>query len=246
MSKSMPLWAAVVVVCGVGCVGGQSGDSGKLRFGQVYLFAEATDFSTAIAVGQPMPLGLQAPAKEALLGDYEYLDGTLDVLDASGAKLEVTRMSKGKFQTEFPTAGSYTLVGKNAGTSDRLTVTAADQAGLRLAKQWYLHGTGTDAACKPAQPVAGQLPALKSNQTLTVSVVPQTKDGAPLVGLVDLTAEAKGAVISRNEGISRASYTVSPSGASTHGEITFTDQKTKQSFKVELDLLPNQTEPCRD
>ena len=246
MNKSM-LLGTWVAIFSVGCIaGGQDGSSGKLRFGQVYLFAEATDFSSAIAVGQKMPLGLQSTTKPALLNDYDYLDGTLDVLDASSAKLEVTKLLAGQFQAVFPKAGSYTLVGKNGLVEDRLTVTAADQAGLRMAKQWYLHGTGTDTKCKPAAPPEGKLPLLKSNQTLTLFVVPQSAAGVALIGLVDLKAEADGAVVSANAGISAGSFSISPvsGGAATHAVITFTDQKTRQSLKVELDLDPAHAEPC--
>jgi hypothetical protein len=247
MHKSL-LWAALIAVSSVGCVAGSEGDSGKLRFGQVYIFAESTDFKTPIAAGQPMPLGLQATTKEGLLEDYKYLDGSLEVKDASGNPLEVEKQGTGRFQAVFPKPGSYTLLGKNGKVEDSLSVTAAEQTGLRIAKQWFLHGTGTDKSCKAKLPADGKLPALKKNQTLTLTVVPQSADGAALLGLLDLKAEAQGAALTKNAALTPGSYTVAQetNGIATHAAITFTDQKTNQTFVLELDLNPLESESCVD
>lgn len=235
--------SSAVLVVGVAsmfsCADSQSGDSGKLRFGQVLQYAETSDFTSAIAKGQPMPLGVQSTTRPALLNDYPYLSSTLKIARKSdGSAVEVTSTGTGKFEATFPSAGAYVLTANAGGTEDTLEVNVAELAALRLARvQRSIVTRAGETSCTAPVVSGADVTELKSNQSLLASVTAADSAGNPLLGSLKLKFEEAGLKATANLGVNANSFTFSPvTGTTGAAKVTVKDELSGKSFELSVNV----------
>ncbi|MCU0698577.1 MAG: hypothetical protein MUC96_18910 [Myxococcaceae bacterium] len=181
------LLAGVVGVSLQGCADGGTGDNGRVRFSQVVNFVETDDFSPPLVVGRTVLIRLE----HAPLGGQSFPELNLEV---TGGAAQVLPLGFAQFAVRLDDAAAYRFRARE-GTKeiDAITVTAARGASMRLHRQARLVTTGTDASgkrCARGSTVELTDLVLAPNQEAMVTVVPLDGSGAPMLGLLQLTAKA--------------------------------------------------------
>ncbi len=197
--KALSLLSGIVVAAALaGCSSdGQVGENGIVRFSQVVHFADTEDFTAPLAAGRTLMVALQHP--QALGLDQETMaDFTMEVREDGDRVDAAWPLGFAQYAVNLEDEGQYQLVGLRNGE-------AVDQLGLRVKKaksvRWsktFIVLTDYDdpkeqnrhctRVTTRTEGPEGFL--LHSNQTITVHVVPVDEDGAPLLGLLPLTANA--------------------------------------------------------
>ncbi len=237
MKKMM---AAAAALLGASCALSDSGDSGNLRFSQVVLYAQANDFTTPIAVGVTMPIGVQGTKRPALLNDYPYLESTLEV--TGPATVTPAKKDTGKFEAVFPMAGTYVVKAKASSLEDSITVTAAPVAKLALTRL-ILYTEGASKTCNQTLESTSGI-VLKSNQYLELTVTPQTEDSKPLLGVLTLDTQDDGLSLVRTLGMVNTFNVRAPSATTGRASVLFTLNGTSHSVNLQLERDTGNVATC--
>lgn len=182
--------ALAFVALAAGCHSdGQPGVTGKVRFSQVLDYADTNDFTAPVAVGSTLLVALQAPGMSAVPGAEAGL--TLVVEQGGKPAGSVSPMGFGQFAVVLPSPGAYDLVAESGGTElDHLPVTAEAVHALRLSERFEVESRGSQCTVVASETSGLDHTVLHANQQLTVYAVPVDESGAPMVGLLALTADA--------------------------------------------------------
>lgn len=229
------------VLLGLSCAESQSGDAQRLRFGHIVRYAEIEDFSAAIAARQEMPLSIQGTTRPALLNDYPYLDGTLTASRKSdGAPVtSIQRTGLGQFKATFPMSGTYVLHAKAGELEDVLDIRVAEQTHLRLARSQRIIATSVpNDSCSADAPDGDFTPDLKSNQSLSASIVPADASGNPLLGVLPLQFFGDDVQVAPTVGPQANSYVFTPKpGRLGTATVTVKDETSGQTLELNFNVL---------
>ena len=179
-----------------GCTSdGQVGENGIIRFSQVVHFADTDDFNAPLASGRTLLVALQEP--QALGIDQETkADFTMEVREDGDVVQAAWPLGFAQYAINLEDEGSYQLVAlKNGQPVDQLSFNVKDPQRIRYSQNFFVltdyddpqePNTGCTRSASFSEGLEGFL--LHSNQTITVHVVPEDKDGAALLGLLPITA----------------------------------------------------------
>lgn len=173
---------------------GQIGDNGLVRFSQVVNFVETNDFTAPIATGRTILVALQHPEDDLLGLEDTFTELTLRVEDSDNpgrdsSKASVFPLGFAQYGVVLNEEGAYLLVAESDGLLlDAIVVQAKQEAGLRLSNRIFLSTDGeTCTELTEISSLDGFV--LHPNQDLEVFVVPVDDTGAPMLGLLELSAE---------------------------------------------------------
>ncbi len=250
-------WMALAGVAGAvalaGCTSdGQVGENGIIRFSQVVHFADTEDFSAPLASGRTLLVALQEP--QALGIDQKTkADFTLEVREDGDVVEAAWPLGFAQYAINLEDEGSYQLVGlQNGQPVDQLGFSVKDPARVR----YSAHFTVLTRYEDPQEPNKGCVRSaafsegldgflLHSNQVITVHVVPVDEDGAPLLGLLPLTAFAPDVFNVNAQLVGHSalanSLTLTPAAPERLGEpqqITVREQWLEQDLPLTLNTTP--------
>jgi hypothetical protein len=176
----------------VGCADGGTGDKGLVRFSQVVNFVETDDFRPPLVVGRTVLIRLE----RAPLGSQGFPELNLEV---TGGAAQVLPLGFAQYAVRLDDAAAYRFRARE-GTKevDAITVTAAQGASMRLHGKAQVMTSGVDARgrrCAQGSTVDLADLSLAPNQEALVTVVPVDGAGAPMLGMLQLTAKASRADI---------------------------------------------------
>ena len=222
--------ATLAVVLMTACGLEPENDENAVNFGLVVDYAERKDLSAPIAVGAKMPIGVQNGVKTSLVGDHQYVDGTLEVKDASGNVLPMRQTWTGQFETVFPSAGRYSLTANTGRAEKTIEVTAKEVASLKLLSLRVTTTTADNRTCSAA--VAPAPLVLFANQDVDLVVGAFSADGESLLGVPDFDVLDLGVDVNRPIIFPTANaYIVSPR-AEGEGSVTFTERTSGAVLKL--------------
>lgn len=185
--------AGVALLAAAGCISdGQTGERGLVRFSAVVNFADTSDLSAPLATGTTLLVALQSP--QGLMDGPTLANLTLSVETPDGSTAgSVAPLGFAQYAVSIDDPGTYALVARDHGTEiDRLPITAANRAGLRLSQHLSVVTTaqGQSSTCVQATDVDTGLDGfvLHPNQSVTMYVVPTDASGNAMLGLLPLSA----------------------------------------------------------
>jgi hypothetical protein len=239
--------AIVAAMWLVGCSSGQVGQTGKVRFSLVDNYPDTPDFTSHVATGAGLLLQLEfvsAGLETVNPGlALQVQDGSTPSTTAgNSAKATVLPLGFAQYAVSISTAGSYTIVATQGTTAlDFVPITVADVGSLRWHNEAILtttSGSGSSTKTCSTTPAVSDV-TLKSNDTLTIDVVPQDSKGNPLLGLLQLTAMATGPVSLSGallgQGATPNQLTVDPSGTlGSTAQITVSDSVSGKTLSLTL------------
>lgn len=187
-------WALPFALAGA-CSDGQLGDNGLVRFSQVVNFTETSNFESPIAANKAIFIALQRP-DGSIFEDETFTELTLRVEDNENGGEDspdatVFPLGFAQYGVILQRPGSFRLVAEDKEQFlDGIVVQSEEMSGIRLSLSATLT-TFTDQ-CFIVEEIGGDINnfTLHPNQEIRVSIVPETATGAPMLGLLALTAES--------------------------------------------------------
>ncbi len=233
-----------------GCTSdGQVGENGVIRFSQVVQFAETDDFTAPIAAGRTVMIALQQPQVISGIDEETKADFRMEVRQG-GSKVDAAwPLGFAQYAINIPDEGEYQLVAiKNGEALDQVSITVVPQERIRFSQRFvvathYKNSLEANAGCTEVTQHDGGLEdfVLKSNQSITLHVVPEDEQHRPLIGLLPISATAPDhfSVNAQLVGHSALanSLTLTPRSADKLGEaqeIAIHEEETGETIKLML------------
>jgi hypothetical protein len=194
-SMKRVFWGVASLILIGACSDNQLGDRGLVRFSQVVNFAETDDFTAPIAAKKPMFIVLQRP-DGTFLEDDTFTELTLRVEDnenpgKTSDNAVVFPLGFAQYGVILDRPGPFRLVAEQRGIFlDGLVIQSQTMAGIRFASTARVT-TFTDQ-CITSEEIDSDLSSflLHFNQEIEVSIVPETLENQPMIGLLALTADS--------------------------------------------------------
>lgn len=194
LSLALPTLAACTVTPGT------VGEQGKVRFSQIVSFSDTKPFAGSVVVGATLFVALEQTGGSSVADPPVQPNLTVRA-NAVGhdGKCQILPLGFGQFAVAFGAPGAYDLVAQQGdAVVDTLSVTAGAEAGLRLGTSIDVATTGQDGGrmCTTSTKLSSLHGfVLHPNQRVTLSAVPVSKDGAPMMGMLQLTAQAPDSLV---------------------------------------------------
>lgn len=174
-----------------GCADGANGDRGVVRFSQIVNFVETNDFTPPLVVNRTVMIRLEH-ANAAGTDGRGFPELSLEV---TGGTSQVLPLGFAQYAVRLDEEKDYRFRAKEGAREvDVLTVKAKKGASMRLhetANVVTMTKSGGKTCIKAAElPIAGL--TLAPNQHATLFVVPVDASGAPMLGMLQLSAKTGG------------------------------------------------------
>lgn len=237
---TIPLFSAALTGCNSD---GQLGANGLVRFSQVVDFKETDDFTAPIAENKTVMVALQHPDNsdtEGLIDPDTYPELNLTV-EASNPLTSGQTFPLGfaQYAVVLDGSGDFRLRANNGEDElDYLEVVAKPIEDIRLSAEAVVT-TKTDE-CSSSSTESLDDFVLHANQSLTVYVVPVDDAGAPMLGLLHLSASGEGALgldaPLAGHGASANALQIYPKETELPENETITIEEISEELTIELAL----------
>lgn len=170
----------------LGCADGANGDKGLVRFSQVVNFVETDDFKPPLVLGRTVLLKLE----HAPLGEQSYPELSLEV---TGGAAQVLPLGFAQYAVRLDEEKTYRFRAKEGTRElDAISVSSKKGATLRLHGKAQVTTSGESGGKRCVRAAAVDLAdlTLAPNQQVAVTVVPVDEAGAPMLGMLQLSAKA--------------------------------------------------------
>ncbi|MBL8921342.1 MAG: hypothetical protein JNJ54_20955 [Myxococcaceae bacterium] len=170
----------------LGCADGANGDKGLVRFSQVVNFVETNDFTPPLVLGRTVLIKLE----HAPLGEQSFPELSLEV---TGGAAQVLPLGFAQYAVRLDEEKAYRFRAKEGTRElDAISVVAKKGARLRLHAKAQVVTSGESGGRRCVRAAAVNLAdlTLAPNQEAAVTVVPVDDAGAPMLGMLQLTAKS--------------------------------------------------------
>ncbi len=193
MRRSGLLSWVLAAVTSTACVAGETGERGRVHFSLNMDFAEASDFSNALAVGRPVWVTPENPPPQPGVAGQFYTGVSLR-LHADGepesAAQPLPQRDGATWLLEIDRPGAWWLlaVDEAGEVVDRVAVRSREMAALRLSSFYKVSAESPEEGCGgvSSRSKGVQDFVLHRNQAVILHAVPLDQDGQPLIGLLEL------------------------------------------------------------
>jgi hypothetical protein len=180
-------WLPLLLVAGCAISDGEAGDRGIVRFSLVHDYSQSRDLSSPIAVGRTILIAIQRPDGNT------FTELELAIEDPSGDTVDaIAPLGFAQYAVVLDEPGLHRLVAtdRDGRPLDSLSIRAEEVEEIVVDETVLVTTLRDDGIVKCAQVEEQALKnvVLHQNQTIEMFVVPRSRLGEPMIGLLALTA----------------------------------------------------------